>query len=87
MPSFDVVSKVDMQEVDNAVNQAIKELQTRYDFKGGKSTIDWDKTNITLSAEDKMKLPDKLTIKVNVVSLIKFVRKFLKWRRNNLIHK
>ena len=56
MPSFDVVSKADMQEVDNAVNQAIKELQTRYDFKGTKCAIEWDKTVITLLADDDMKL-------------------------------
>lgn len=43
MPSFDVVSKVDMQEVDNAVNQAIKEMQQRYDFKDSASRIIWEK--------------------------------------------
>src|SRR3989338_1277514 len=43
MPSFDVVSKVDMQEVDNAVNQAVKEISQRYDFKGSKSEIKWEK--------------------------------------------
>ncbi len=43
MPSFDIVSKVDIQEVDNAVNQALKEMAQRYDFKGSKSEIDWDK--------------------------------------------
>ena len=56
MPSFDVVSKVDMQEVDNAVNQARKEIATRYDFRGTKCTIEFDKTSITLLADDKMKL-------------------------------
>lgn len=56
MPSFDVVSQVDMQEVDNAVNQAKKEIGTRYDFRGSKSSIDFDKSAITLNAEDKMKL-------------------------------
>jgi uncharacterized protein YajQ (UPF0234 family) len=43
MPSFDIVSKVDMQEVDNAVNQAIKEMQQRYDFKDSASRIIWEK--------------------------------------------
>jgi len=43
MPSFDIVSKVDTQEVDNAVNQARAELKNRYDFKGSKCEIDWDK--------------------------------------------
>ncbi|MCC7344625.1 MAG: DUF520 family protein, partial [Deltaproteobacteria bacterium] len=39
MPSFDAVSEVDHQEVDNAVNQATKEIQQRYDFKGTKTEI------------------------------------------------
>ena len=39
--SFDVVSKVDRQEVDNALNQAKKELQTRFDFKGTDATVEW----------------------------------------------
>ena len=43
MPSFDIVSKVDMQEVDNAINQAVKEISQRYDFKGSKSEIKWEK--------------------------------------------
>jgi uncharacterized protein YajQ (UPF0234 family) len=40
-PSFDVVSKVDRQEVDNALNQAAKELATRFDFRGTETKIDW----------------------------------------------
>ncbi|MFD8498644.1 hypothetical protein SAMN05421504_106146 [Amycolatopsis xylanica] len=40
-PSFDVVSKVDRQEVDNALNQAAKELTTRFDFRGTGTKIDW----------------------------------------------
>lgn len=53
MPSFDVVSKVDMQEVDNAVNQVKKELATRYDFRGTSSEIDRDEKGITLRSGDK----------------------------------
>ncbi|MFQ5737308.1 MAG: YajQ family cyclic di-GMP-binding protein [Thermodesulfobacteriota bacterium] len=57
MPSFDIVSKVDVQEVDNAVNQAQKELQQRYDFKGSKSEIKWDKKEeIVLLGDDDNKL-------------------------------
>ncbi|MCC6220188.1 MAG: YajQ family cyclic di-GMP-binding protein [Deltaproteobacteria bacterium] len=57
MPSFDVVSEVDMQEVDNAVNQAKKELENRYDFRNSKSSIELDKTSgITIAADDDMKL-------------------------------
>lgn len=58
--SFDVVSKLDLQEVDNAVNQAKKELQTRYDFKGSKSSIELLKeketVKIQLIADDELKL-------------------------------
>jgi cyclic-di-GMP-binding protein len=53
MPSFDVVSKVDMQEVDNAVNQVKKELVTRYDFRGTESEIERDEKGITLRSADK----------------------------------
>ena len=56
MPTFDVVSTVDMQEVDNAVNQACKEIGTRYDFKNSKSKIEREEEKITLWADDKMKL-------------------------------
>ena len=57
MPSFDLVSKVDMQEVDNAVNQAIKEMSQRYDFKDTKSEIKWEKKEeITIIGDDDNKL-------------------------------
>ena len=56
MPSFDIVSKIDLQEVDNAINQARKELATRYDFRGSKSRIDWDKEKINIVADDDFKM-------------------------------
>jgi len=56
MPSFDIVSKVDMQEVDNAVNQAIKEIAQRYDFKGSKSEISQEKDAVKILADDDFKL-------------------------------
>lgn len=56
MPSFDIVSVVDIQEVDNAINQARKEVEGRYDFKGSKAEIQWDKKEITLLAEDDYKI-------------------------------
>lgn len=56
MPSFDVVSEVNWQEVDNAVNQAKKEIEGRYDFKGSKSEIQWDKKAITLLGDDEYKM-------------------------------
>ncbi len=56
MPSFDIVSELDIQEVDNAVNQAKKEIGGRYDFKGSKAAIDWDRNAMTIHAEDDYKL-------------------------------
>ncbi len=58
MPSFDVVSKLDMQEVDNAVNSVLRELTNRYDFKGAKFTIELQtKDNLILiEAEDGYKI-------------------------------
>jgi len=56
MPSFDVVSEVDLQEVDNAVNQVQKEIATRYDFKGSKSSVEHENSKVTLKADDEMKL-------------------------------
>lgn len=52
MPSFDIVSEVDEQEIDNALNQARKELATRFDFKGSTATVELVKNVIKLSAED-----------------------------------
>jgi uncharacterized protein YajQ (UPF0234 family) len=56
--SFDVTTGVDLQEVDNAVNQAIKESQTRYDFKGTRCTIELDRAalSIKLDADDEFRL-------------------------------
>ena len=56
MPSFDVVSEINMQEVDNAINQARKEISTRYDFRGSKSEIKIEKEEITIIADDDYKL-------------------------------
>jgi uncharacterized protein YajQ (UPF0234 family) len=48
-PSFDISTGVDLQEVDNAVNQAQKELATRYDFKGTLATIEFDREKATIA--------------------------------------
>lgn len=56
MASFDIVSEINIQEVDNAVNQARKEVEGRYDFKGSQAEIQWDKKEITLLAEDDYKV-------------------------------
>ncbi len=56
--SFDIVCNIDMQEMDNAVNQAMKEIGQRFDFKGSKSDILLDKVKgtLTLSTEDDFRL-------------------------------
>lgn len=54
--SFDVVSEVNMQEVDNAVNQAKKEIGTRYDFRGSKSEITLEGDTIKIVSDDEYKL-------------------------------
>lgn len=56
MPSFDIVSEINLQEVDNAVNQAKKEIEGRYDFRGSKSELQWDKKDLTVIADDDYKL-------------------------------
>jgi uncharacterized protein YajQ (UPF0234 family) len=60
MPSFDVVSQLDLQEVDNALNQARKEVLQRYDFKDTATVIDWDK-------KEKISIESKDDFKVNAV--------------------
>ena len=58
MPSFDVSSKIDLQEVDNAVNQARKEVAQRYDFKRSKASIEFNRSEATLTlvADDQFKM-------------------------------
>ncbi len=56
MPSFDIVSEINLQEVDNAVNTAVKEVAHRYDLKDGKCEIIWDKKTIVLKANAEIKL-------------------------------
>ncbi|NLT35758.1 MAG: YajQ family cyclic di-GMP-binding protein [Gaiellales bacterium] len=58
MPSFDIVSRVDMQEMDNAVNQVKKEVATRYDFRGSSTLVELDRKEgkVRFLTEDEMKL-------------------------------
>ena len=56
MPSFDIVSEVNSMEIENAVNQAKKELANRFDFKGSKAEITLEKNEIKLTAEDQFKI-------------------------------
>ncbi len=56
MPSFDIVSEADMQEVDNAINSVKREIGQRFDFKGGKSSIELKEKTLTMLADDDARL-------------------------------
>ena len=56
MPSFDVVSRVDLQEIDNALNQTRKEVAQRYDLKDSKTEITWDEKEIVITSADDFKV-------------------------------
>lgn len=56
MPTFDIVSKIDLAEVDNAINGAMREIGSRYDFKNSKSNIIREELKINIVAEDKYKI-------------------------------
>ena len=60
--SFDVVSEVDMQEIDNALNQTTKEIQQRFDFRGSKSSLTLDGEQIKVIADDDYKLKSVIDI-------------------------
>ena len=62
--SFDVVSKIDLQEVLNAIQQSMKEIKQRFDFKGSKSDLelDQDKSLITIISDDEFKLKSVIDI-------------------------
>jgi uncharacterized protein YajQ (UPF0234 family) len=60
--SFDIACKLDMQEVSNAINQARREIETRYDLKGSKNEIAQEKMDIVITAPDDMKLKAVLDI-------------------------
>ena len=62
MPTFDIVSEVDMHEVNNAVDQANREVGTRFDFKGANAKFEQADTEITMSAEADFQLKQMLDI-------------------------
>ncbi len=68
MPSFDIVSEIDKQELDNALNQARKELATRFDFKGSTAEVKLEKDAIILTAEDANRLHGLREIVINKLS-------------------
>lgn len=60
--SFDVVSRIDQQELDNALNQARKEIENRFDFKNSKTSIEGDDKKITIVSDDEMKMRNVIDI-------------------------
>jgi len=60
--SFDIVSKFDMQEMSNALNQAEKEIATRFDFKGSKSSLKLEKEELVIISDDDFKLENVIDI-------------------------
>jgi hypothetical protein len=62
MPSFDVVSEIDTHELTNAVDQAVRELTQRFDFKGSDATFELDETTVTMSAPVEFQLKQMLDI-------------------------
>jgi len=72
MPSFDVVSRVDFQEIDNAIANALREITNRYDFKGSNTSVERKEKIITIVADDDLKLSQ-----VDDILISHFVRRKL----------
>ena len=70
MPSFDVVSRLDHQEIDNAIGNATREITTRYDFKGSDTSIEKKENSIIVTTDDEMKAGQ-----VNDMLVTHFVRR------------
>ena len=72
MPSFDIVSRVDFQEIDNAIANALREITNRYDFKGSNTTVERSEKVVTIVTDDDLKLSQ-----VNDILISHFVRRKL----------
>ena len=70
MPSFDIVSRLDFQEIDNAISNCLREISQRYDFKGSKTSVKRSDKEITVITEDEMKLKQ-----INDLIITHFVRR------------
>ena len=56
MPSFDVVNRLDFQEIDNAISNCLREINNRFDFKGSNTTIERSEKQLTVVTDDELKL-------------------------------
>ena len=79
--SFDIISRVDLQEVDNAVNQSKKELANRFDFRGTRSAIEWNREEkkLVLLGDDELKLKNLKDILTTRLAMRKVSLKSLEW--------
>jgi cyclic-di-GMP-binding protein len=80
--SFDIVSKADMMEVKNAVNQAQKELDNRYDFKGSKCEIVLEKEDISLVADDEFRMQQLQDIVFSKMIKRGIDARLMEWSKN-----
>ena len=82
MPSFDTVSEIDLQELDNAVNNLKKELNTRFDFKGSNTEVDLNKKDkvITFKTSDEMKMTMLREMLISVVTKRGVDSRFLEFK-------
>lgn len=71
MPSFDVVNKVDLQTLDNAINTAKREITTRFDFKGSKTEIELDKKTMVINILTENELRMQSVIRVIIERMVK----------------
>jgi uncharacterized protein YajQ (UPF0234 family) len=81
MPSFDIVSKVDAQALDNAVNVTTKEITNRFDFKGSHVVINLDKKEfkINIEADDNMKMGQLIDVLINRAHKQKNLTQAARW--------
>ena len=79
--SFDIVSKPDYQEIDNSISMAMKEITTRFDFKGSISKIEREADKLKLVAEDEMKLKNVVNILQDKLAKRKVPLKFFEYKK------
>ena len=86
MPSFDVVSEIDTHELTNAVDQAVRELTQRFDFKGTDATFELEETTVTMTAPADFQLKqmlDILKLRIAMAAAARFARRGLKQVRKH----
>ena len=86
MPSFDIVSKIDMSELKNAVSNSMKEISQRYDFKGSISNIDIENDFLIVNTEDDLKAKQVNDILISNLVKRKIDPKSIKEFKLSLIH-